>query len=586
MKFYFGNGTFKTVLGGFITLMAAVLLTACGGGDGFTGNRNVGAYVGASLPSAGTSLMTTSPADLTLEAGKSASFVVSGGTAPYRVNSSNPGVSLASMVDATTFSLSGAATGSALVKIFDDVGASVAVNVTVVAAMGSMPLFTTAPGNITIATGAEPSYGIGGGIAPFRVVSNDVSVATILNFKDTEFKLQGVKGGVATVVLSDSTGATKSIQVTVSPTATTPLVISPANASASVGDLLIFRVNGGAPSYEVLVNNTSITSANTSTVANSGGSFSLKLLKAGSTTIAITDTLGQTQTVSLTATPAPGLSPLFTTAPGSITMAIGAEPSYGIGGGSGPFRVISNDISVVTTLTVTDTEFKLKGVKGGTATVVLIDSTGATKSIQVTVSPTATTPLLISPASVSASIGDVLVFKVSGGEPGYNVLVNNTSIAIASTAKVSASGGTFTLNLLKVGSTSIAITDGLGQTQTVTLTVDASETKLRLAPSALTIDENFKDSIAFSIYGGVPGATYKVFSSDQALFSTPLPFSNSATNTFMVGVGTAGNRCITPNNVAPATVTGILEVKITVVDQAGASAVSVVSVRDNALGCP
>jgi hypothetical protein len=267
-------------------------------------------------------------------------------------------------------------------------------------------------------------------------------------------------------------------------------------------------------------------------------------------------------------------------------MAIGAEPSYGIGGGSGPFRVISNDISVVTTLAVTDTEFKLKGVKGGTATVVLIDSTGATKSIQVTVSPTATTPLLISPASVSASIGDVLVFKVSGGEPGYSVLVNNTSIAIASTAKVSASGGTFTLNLLKVGSTSIAITDGLGQTQTVTLTVDASEAKLRLAPSALTIDENFKDSIAFSIYGGVPGATYMVYSSDQALFSTPPSFSNSATNTFMVGVGTAGNRCITPNNVAPATVTGILEVKITVVDQAGASAVSVVSVRDNALGCP
>jgi hypothetical protein len=194
--------------------------------------------------------------------------------------------------------------------------------------------------------------------------------------------------------------------------------------------------------------------------------------------------------------------------------------------------------------------------------------------------------MLLFPNSASASIGDVLVFKVSGGEPGYSVLVNNTSIAIASTAKVSASGGTFTLNLLKVGSTSIAITDGLGQTQTVTLTVDASEAKLRLAPSALTIDENFKDSIAFSIYGGVPGATYTVYSSDQALFSTPPSFSNSATNTFMVGVGTAGNRCITPNNVAPATVTGILEVKITVVDQAGASAVSVVSVRDNALGCP
>jgi len=333
MKFDFGSGTFKTVLRSFASLMTSVLLTACGGGDGFTGNRSVGAYVGASLTSAARPLITTSPADLAIEPGKSASFVVSGGTAPYRVNSSNPGVSLASMVDATTFSLSGATSGSALIKIFDDVGGSVTVNVTVGAATVSMPF-------------------------------------------------------------------------------------------------------------------------------------------------------------------------------------------------------------------------------------------------------------LVSPNSASASIGDVLVFKVSGGEPGYSVQVNNSSIAIASSPKVSASGETFTLNLLKVGSTTIAITDVLGQTQTVTLTVDASEAKLRLAPSALTIDENFKDSIAFSVYGDTPGATYNVFSSDQALISTPLPFSNSTTNTFMVGVGTAGNRCITPNNVAPATVTGTLEVKITVVDQSGASAVSVVSIRDNALGCP
>jgi hypothetical protein len=193
--------------------------------------------------------------------------------------------------------------------------------------------------------------------------------------------------------------------------------------------------------------------------------------------------------------------------------------------------------------------------------------------------------MLLSPSAASASIGDALVFKVSGGKPGYGVQVSNTSIASASTSTVSNNGGTFSLNLLKVGSTTIAITDDLGQTQTVTLTVDASDAKLRLAPRALTVDENFKDGIAFSIYGGVPGAVYTVYTSDQLLFSTPLSFSNTPTNTFIVGLGTAGNRCIVPNNFAPANITGIYDVQITVVDQTGASAVSVVSIRDNAKGC-
>lgn len=274
-------------------------------------------------------------------------------------------------------------------------------------------------------------------------------------------------------------------------------------------------------------------------------------------------------------------TPLFTTAPSSIMIATGAEPSYGIGGGTAPFKVISNDVSVAT-LTVTDKAFTLKGVKGGAATLVLSDAAGSTKSIEVTVTPVATTSMLVTPAAASASVGDVLYFRVSGGAPAYEVLVNNTSIAMTSTPTVSTSGGTFSLNLLKVGSTTIAITDGLGQTQTVTLTVDAAIAKLRLAPSALTIDENFKGSITFNIYGGSADATYTIFTSDQAFFKAPEPTQSMA---FSSGLGTSSDRCILPNNVAPATITGIYDVQITVIDQSGASAVSVVSIRDNARGC-
>jgi hypothetical protein len=193
-----------------------------------------------------------------------------------------------------------------------------------------------------------------------------------------------------------------------------------------------------------------------------------------------------------------------------------------------------------------------------------------------------TAPILVTPAAASASVGDVLFFSVSGGAPTYEVVVNNTSIAITGTPTVSISGGTFSLNLLKVGSTTIAITDGLGQTQTVTLTVDAAIAKLRLAPSALTIDENFKGGISFNIYGGSSDSTYTIFTSDQAFFNAPAPTQSM---TFTSGLGTSSDRCIVPNNVAPARITDIYDVQITVVDQTGASAVSVVSIRDNAKGC-
>ena len=78
-------------------------------------------------------------------------------------------------------------------------------NANPVLSVASTPLFTTAPSSIMIATGAEPSYGIGGGTAPFKVISNDVSVAT-LTVTDKAFTLKGVKGGAATLVLSDAAG--------------------------------------------------------------------------------------------------------------------------------------------------------------------------------------------------------------------------------------------------------------------------------------------------------------------------------------------------------------------------------------------
>jgi plastocyanin len=272
---------------------------------------------------------------------------------------------------------------------------------------------------------------------------------------------------------------------------------------------------------------------------------------------------------------------LFTTAPGAITIANGAAPVYSVAGGTGPYTATSSNPAVAITpvgalvggvLTITS-------AGPGSTNVLVVDALGASVTIGVTVTPAATTPLVVTPSTVTANVGDVLNFTVSGASPAYSIAVNNTSVATASSSAVATSGGAFTITLRNVGTTSVAITDALGQTTTLALTVNATATTLRLSPSAITVGENFAGSLALNVYGGT--APYSVFTDDLVLSGASI-----AGNVFTVGLGTSGNRCISSfDNTDPAapvyTPYGTVPVTLTVVDSLGASATSVMTIRDN-----
>jgi hypothetical protein len=106
--------------------------------------------------------------------------------------------------------------------------------------------------------------------------------------------------------------------------------------------------------------------------------------------------------------------------------------------------------------------------------------------------------------------------------------------------------------------------------------------KLRLSPSAITVGENFAGAVALNIFGGT--GPYTAFTDDLVLSSVSLvPIAG---NVFTVGLGTKGNRCISSiDNTDPAapvyTPYGTVPVTLTVVDSFGASATSVMTIRDN-----
>lgn len=513
-------------------------------------------------------------------------YDIGGGTGPYNATSSIAGVATAS-VTGTKLTITGKAAGVAQVKVLDSAGASIIISVTVSASATGVvaSLYTTAAASVTMAPGAAPVYGIGGGTGPYVATTSNTAVATagITASPDgtsaAGLQITGVADGSAQIRVVDATGTAVSVNVTVSAGAVTALyTTAPTTISLPKLGSASYLIGGGKSPYTVATSNAAVATVSVSgtTLTIVGGATS------GSAQIKIVDTLGASVTISVTvASEAPVA--LFTSAPNAITLAKGATAgAYTVGGGTGAYTVTSSNVGVATVTPFSP--FTITGVAVGTANVVVTDTAGAAVSIAVTVSPTASTPLTVLPGNPTGAVGDVLTFSISGGSPGYTVTVNNLSIASVSPTTIAGSGGTFAATLRNVGSTAVVFVDLLGQSSIFTLTVTASAATLRLSPSAFAISEKSPDPVYLSIYGG--SVTYTAFTSDLVVSAvsivngtTLLPDVNGTTLKVAVG-GSTGNRCITP-----ATALGTYNVTITVVDKLGASATSVMTIQDNG-ACP
>jgi len=522
-------------------------------------------------------LYTTAPSAVTVTVGVASPYTISGGVGPYKVSSSNPSVTNATLSDppdGNTLNIPGTAVGVAQVLVFDSTGKSVTVNVTVVSASSATPLYTTAPASVTIDTLGTGSYTIGGGTSPYDgtlPTSSNASVATA-TVNGTSLTIKGVAAGSATITVRDAANAVVSVNVTVG-SATALFTTAPSLLTIAVGQASpTYAVSGGSQSYSASSGNTNVATAS---VSNITSLLTITGVAVGSTQISVMDSTGKAVAIAVTVgSGSPGA--LFTTAPSAITIAKSAVSTYAISGGTGPYAATSSNASFATTTGTAGTVLQINGVAAGSVSIVVSDSVGATKTIAVTVTPVLTTPLTVLPNAVTGAVGDVLAFSISGGSSTYFVTANNSSIASVSVPIA----GKFSATLLNVGTTTVAIADDLGQTTTLSLTVNAAVPTLRLSPSAVTVGENYTGLVVMSIYGGQSGATYTAYTSDLVLSNVVVvPGTPAQIN---VGLGSATNRCIAP--IAPATT---YDVTITVVDNLGASAISVMTIKDHSgATCP
>ena len=524
---------------------------------------------------------TTAPSTVALGTSRTASYLISGGVAPYLTSSSNPGLVVSGIAGNTVSITSNQAAGIAQVLVIDAVGTQVSIAVTV-SATSTLPLYTSAPTAVTMASGAAPAtFIVGGGVAPYTVSSSNVSNATA-SVNSTTLTVTSVSVGPSTISVFDAQGAKVEFTVTVGTSAvTTPLrTDAPSAVTLAVGNVRTYSVAGGQSPYAANSANEGIATARLV-----GTTLTVTAVSAGSTQILVLDATGTQVLIGVTVG-GPTPTALFIASPASVTVSTGAVPaSYTLGGGTPPYSAQASNAAVVG-VSVSGSSLGVSGLSVGTSTVLVFDATGAQASLLVTVSANSPVALSASPSGASGNVGDVLTFTVHGGSPAYSLLSNNTNIATLSASSLGIDGSSFTATLLNVGEAIISLRDALGQNASFVVSVVSRAPQLRISPSTFVVGENELSTISLNIYGGTP--PYSALTSDLIKSSVSVIGSIAITQP-----GSSTNRCINPVTDATPPVYilgGTYDVTFTVIDSLGASATSVMTIRDNGAGlntgCP
>lgn len=515
-------------------------------------------------------LITEAPSALTLRTGQSAvSFKISGGFGNYAASSSNPGVLQATVVG-SNLNLLPKDVGSATVTLKDESNGLKTIDVVVEKVVTA--LVTTAPSILNLMPSqVSSSYEIRGGEGPYVVSSSNPNVVTAAvsnsaspaTFKVTSLGVEGV----ADLTIIDAGNRVLPVKVQVSKASVKSLgVDAPAQLTLTPGQTSpTFTISGGSGSYGVVSSN-----ANTAQVTFSGGKvFNLTGVAAGTARITVSDVdYGGSIPMDVTVD-----SPKLFRTLSSVSLLPSSTTKFAVGGGTPPYTVASNALSVVTVTSLGNNEYRLNAGSGtGAATVMVTDAQGTSLDVSVNVNRSASAPLMVNPLAITGLVGETLTFVVSDGVAPYTATSTNASVV-----EVSVAGKEVLAKLLGAASgTTVVIRDAVGQAVEITVSASASSAQMGLSPSALTISELDTRDMVFYINGGVG------------------PFIATSSNSTLAPVSVVGNqvivgggpRCFRPTDWVPEDYKPT--VTVSVVDSLGAAATSVLTIHNDLGGliCP
>lgn len=147
--------------------------------------------------------------------------------------------------------------------------------------------------------------------------------------------------------------------------------------------------------------------------------------------------------------------------PPTVSVMVGNTQNVAVAGGQGTYTAKSSDEKIAT-VTVDKTTITVKGVKAGKATILVKDSKNVMGSLRVTVID----GIIVDKVKTSVAVGKEEMITISGGTTPYTAKSQDNKIAMASIKDAK-----LTIKGVKVGNTTITITDKNKKTAKVNVTV-------------------------------------------------------------------------------------------------------------------
>ena len=528
-------------------LMLTTALLACGGGGGSSGGN----------PNQST-LVTTAGSEVILPVGAARSYQISGGIPPYRVGNTDQAIAIGQITD-NTLTIGTVSAGATKINVLDNSGATISIEVKV---GSSIPLYTTAPSELTVGVGPDVArtFWVGGGGAPYTVEGGDSNVALVQMLGATQWRVTGVAIGSTTIKIRDAAGEEISIDLEVG---SPELRISPDTLAMPVGLDAVAKISGGQPPYRVAGG---IPAAITATIV--GDELRIKGNLASKLDVTVADSAGKTVKVEVeinTATTSIRLSPSAVSISESDTQPI----QFGIFGAVGATCVFTSDPSFLlprvpgcaTRNTVTlDTGTRGSRCVNGTTVVALtvVDENKSVGTAEITIVDNGSCGnLTLLPATAQVRVGATMQLAIAGGSGQYIVSSDNPAVATAT-----ASGVVMVVTAgSRTGSAIITLRDQSDTSKVVTLPVTVVTDTTPGVPALVASPQSLNLGSGASADVLLSGGSGKF---DYAVSNSAVATAVLAGNKMTVTAGaTTGAATVTVRDQADATRTVVIPVTVT-----------------------
>ena len=497
---------------GLLGIVLALLLSSCGGGGGYAGDTGPTNELRMSPLLSALSL----PLGYFSDAAK-----ITQGVGPYHVTSSTNAAEAEILPDGT-LRVWGMSPGTSTVAVQDSSVSQKTISLTVDVKV--TPLNASVGSELFLNAGETRTFTISGGVAPYSVVSNNNSIATVVSQVGGAITVLGRSKGSAVLLVTDGTGATLQVLVTVN---AVDFGVSPDKGAGQVGTNFVLTVVGGVGPYFAISSAPSVAS-----IAGVEGSVvNVRLNAEGTSVVTVLDSTGQNFPVELTVT---DTVPPLRISPTAATGNVGTRLVYTIIGGVSPYTAISSNPAVAAA-SVSGSLANVSLVGAGSGTITVRDAKGQTvaATVTATIAPVTPTPpaptLTVSPATWSGQVGTNLVLTVTGAIGSITATSSNPSLATASV-----SGSTVSVALVAAGVSTITVLDSNGRraTAVITGTVEATQ-PLEVSPPSGS--GRVGTSMVLAVVGGK--APYSVVSSYPDVVTATV--SGSQVNASFVTAGTS-----------------------------------------------